>query len=429
MSDQWYRIDNTGKIFHALSNAENSFVFRVSMILKEEVDPQLLQEALDRIVHRFPTLAVSLRKGLFWDYLEKNNQRLIVQPEKNYPCAPIDPKQSNGYLIRVLYYNKRISFEVFHSLTDGSGAMEFLKTIVYQYLLLQGKHIIHDGMIMLPQDIPGAEETEDSFIKYAYKNEKNKNKVRQKEHTAYQITGTALETTGINIIHGIMDGNALNQHAKHSGVTLTTYLTALLIKVASTEHPDSADNLMTIALPVNLRRQFPSRTMRNFFAVANVGVKVEDDTKFEDILDEVAEKLASRTTRENLQSGINHHFELQRGIMTRIIPIFLKYPAMRYGFNHMGERTKSMTLSNMGNVKLPKSMEAHVERMDIALYPTSRSPISCATGTVNGRMTITFTLSISETGVVRSFFKELTRLTGLEIEVNSNEWGNSSEPL
>lgn len=427
MSDQWYRIDNTGKIFHALSNAENSFVFRVSMILTERVDGELLQKALDRIVHRFPTLTVSLKKGLFWDYLEKNDQKLIVQEEETYPCAPIDPKRSNGYLIRVIYYNKRISFEVFHSLTDGSGAMEFLKTLVYQYLLLEGKHITHDGVILLPQEIPGAEEIEDSFIKYAYKNDRKL--IRQKEKAAYQVTGTALETAGINIIHGILDGNALNRHAKHSGTTLTAYLTALLIKVVSTEHPDSEGTPIAIALPVNLRRQFPSKTMRNFFAVANVGVKVEDETTFKDILSEVAEKLAARTARENLQSGINHHFQLQKGMMTRVIPIFLKYPAMRYGFNHMGERTKSITLSNMGNVKLPKSMEAYVERMDIALYPTSKSPISCAAGTVNGRMTITFTLSISETGIVRAFFKELKRLTGLEIEVNSNEWGNSNEPL
>ncbi|MFC3418530.1 alcohol acetyltransferase [Salinicoccus hispanicus] len=395
------------------------------MILTERIDQKLLQQALDRIVHRFPTLTVSLKKGLFWDYLEKNDQRLVVQEEKTYPCAPIDPKTSSGYLIRVIYYNNRISFEVFHSLTDGSGAMEFLKTLAYQYLLLKGKNITHDGMILLPWDPSDTEEIEDSFLKYAYKNDGKS--IRMKESAAYQITGTPLETAGINIIHGIVDGNALNRHAKSSGKTLTAYLTALLIKVISTEH--SGRDPIAIALPVNLRRQFPSKTMRNFFAVANVGVKVEDETTFEGILDEVAEKLVSRTAKESLQKGINHHFQLQRRMMTRVIPIFLKYPAMRYGFNHIGERTKSMTLSNMGNVKLPKSMEEHVERMDIALYPTSRSPISCAAGTINGRMTITFTLSISETGIVREFFKELKRLTGLEIEVNSNEWGNSNESL
>ncbi|TVT29837.1 alcohol acetyltransferase [Salinicoccus cyprini] len=425
MSDQWYKIDNTGKIFHALSNAENSFVFRVSMILTERIDREVLQQALDQIVRRFPTLTVSLRKGLFWDYLEKNDQKLMVQEEETYPCAPINLKTSSGYLIRVIYYNNRISFEVFHSLTDGSGAMEFLKTLVYQYLLLKRKNIHHDNMILLPQDLPGTEEIEDSFEKYAYKNDRKS--IRMKEDPAYQITGTALDTAGISVIHGIMDGNALNRHAKGHSTTLTAFLTALLIKVISNQH--TGHEPIAVALPVNLRRQFPSRTMRNFFAVANIGVKVEDDTNFEEILDEVAMKLVSRTAKESLQKGINHHFQLQRGMMTRIIPIFLKYPAMRYGFNHIGERTKSMTLSNMGNVKLPKSMEAYVERMDIALYPTSRSPISCAAGTINGRMTITFTLSIAETDIVRDFFIELKRLTGLEIEINSNEWGNSNEPL
>ncbi|WP_342387336.1 alcohol acetyltransferase [Salinicoccus bachuensis] len=392
--------------------------------MKEKVDRNLLQEALDLVIHRFPTLTVSLRKGLFWDYLEKNDEKLIVQKEETYPCAPIDPRMNSGYLIRVIYYGRRISFEVFHSLTDGSGAMEFLKTLAYQYLILKGNTVSPDGLLLLPQDAPGSEEVEDSFEKYAYKNDKRN--IRLKDGAAYQLTGSALATTGINIIHGVIDGSALNRFTKESGSTITAFLTALLIKVIGSSHY-SAREPVTVALPVNLRRQFPSVTMRNFFLVVNVGAEVNDETPFDDVLEEVSGKLKFRTDKKNLQMGINRHFQLQRGMMTRLLPIFLKYPAMRYGFNHIGERTKTMTLSNMGNVKLPETMAHFVERMDIALYPTRKSPISCAVGTVNGRMTITFTLSISETDIVRDFFKELGDLTGLDIEIYSNEWGNSDE--
>src|SRR5690625_3816302 len=141
--DQWYRIDNTGKIFHAVSSATNSSVFRVCMIMNETVEPECPQEAVEIVAVRVPALTVRVRKGLFWDFMEHNDEQLLVKPETDHPCSPIDRKENNAYLIRVLYFEKRISVEIFHSLTDGGGAVEFLKTLVYQYLVQRGRSEEH----------------------------------------------------------------------------------------------------------------------------------------------------------------------------------------------------------------------------------------------------------------------------------------------
>src|SRR5699024_7790567 len=143
----------------------NSSVYRVAVIMKKCVNAQVLQEALDQVMKRFPTLAVKPRKGIFWDFLEQNDKHLFVQAEKRYPCYPINPKDNNDYLVRVLYYQHRISVEIFHSLTDGYGAIEFLKSLIYQYLILQGEELTDVHGVLSPNVAPNKYEIEDGFEK------------------------------------------------------------------------------------------------------------------------------------------------------------------------------------------------------------------------------------------------------------------------
>lgn len=421
--DQWYRIDNTGKIFHAVSDATNSSVFRVSMILKRTIDPKYLQEALDIVAVRFPTLTVRVRKGLFWDFMEHNDEQLLVKEEVDYPCAPIDRKENNAYLIRVLYFERRISVEIFHSLTDGGGAVEFLKTLIYQYLKQKGEYVESDGLLLSPEESPKPEEMEDSFEKYA--TTYSMKRPGSRPGRAYQIHGPTFEPPGINVIHGVLDASKLNAFAKQQGTSLTGFLTSLLIKVIHTEKmtEDMTDGIVSIALPISLRRQFPSMTLRNFFSVANIGVPMDGYVHFEDVIEDVTGQLIEKTDKEALQTGINRFVSLQSSLWTRAVPVFLKYPVMRFGFNQIGERAKTMTLSNLGNIKLPESMAPHVDRMEVILYPTRKSPINIGIGTLNDQLTITFARSIEENDIIQAFFTELTRMTELDIKVYSNEWG------
>lgn len=421
--DQWYKIDNTGKIFHAVSNASNSAVFRVSMTLHETIDPKILQKALDIVVMRFPTLTVRVRKGLFWDFLEQNDQVLQVKKEADYPCAPIDRKENNAFLIRVLYFGKRISVEVFHSLTDGGGAAEFLKTLAYQYLTLKGEPVEADEKIMLPDEAPKREEVEDSFEKYATSREVKNPASSDKK--AYQLKGTQLNPPGINVIQGVVDAGALNTYAKAQGTSLTGFLTSLLIKVIHMEknREKLKASLITVAMPVSLRRHFPSVSIRNFFSVSNIGVRMSDDVLFEDVITEVTKQLIEKTDKSFLQESINRFVAFQSNLLLRIVPVFIKYPVMRFAFNQFGERAKTITVSNLGNIQLPDSMRPYADSMDVVLYPTNKSPINCGTATVNNKLTITFSRSIEENEIIRTFFKEITRLTGLEVKVSSNGWG------
>lgn len=421
--DKWYKIDNTGKVFHAVTDSSNSSVYRVAVIMKKGVNPDVLQEALDKVTNRFPALAVKPRKGIFWDFLEQNNKSLFVQEEKQYPCYPINPKNNNNYLVRVLYYKRRISVEIFHSLTDGYGAVEFLKSLIYQYLNLQGENLTDAHELLYPNSVPNQYEIEDGFKKN-FKDFK-KSQSHEQTDTAFQIKGTPFNPSGVNVIHGVMQASKINEFAKQLGSSVTELISAVLIHAIYSETMKYGryNEKIIIALPVDLRRQFPSLTLRNFFSVINVGLYVNGEITLEDIIKTISNQLKMKTKKEELQMEIDRYMQFQKRLSAKLIPLHLKYLAMRYGFNHFGERSKTITVSNLGNIKLPKPMRPHVERMEIVLYPTIKSPINCGVCTLNDELTITFARSIFETDIIKSFFTQLLNLTGQDIVVSSNEWG------
>ncbi|WP_052398380.1 hypothetical protein [Geomicrobium sp. JCM 19039] len=206
--DQWYKIDNAGKVFHAVSERANSSVFRIAMIMNEHVQPDKLQTSLDHVMKRFPMFAVKLGRGVFWDFLVENDKKLFVKEESTFPCSPVDPIETNGYLFRVLYYKKRISVEFFHSVTDGTGALEFLKALVFDYLNQTGEQPNNDGTVIDVSGTPSEYELDDSYQNY----KSSDSSKRTKEENAYQIKGTPIEETVV--IHGVMSALELRKAAK-----------------------------------------------------------------------------------------------------------------------------------------------------------------------------------------------------------------------
>ena len=133
----WRRLDNAAKIFPSASNGHDTNVFRIYCELNELVEHKYLQDAVDKTIGQFPIFSSVMKKGFFWYYLEDSIIKPIVEKESQYPCSKIYDKDVKKLLFRVTYYKKRINLEVYHVLTDGTGAEEFLKAIVTNYILLK----------------------------------------------------------------------------------------------------------------------------------------------------------------------------------------------------------------------------------------------------------------------------------------------------
>ena len=133
---RWRKLDNAAQAFPAATGKKDSRVFRFYCMLREEIDRDRLQAALDGTLEKYPLFRSVLRKGVFWFYMEPRDLAANVKEEDRPPCSRIYVPDQKRLLFEVSYYKNRINLEVFHGLTDGTGAMEFLKELVQNYLIL-----------------------------------------------------------------------------------------------------------------------------------------------------------------------------------------------------------------------------------------------------------------------------------------------------
>lgn len=423
---KWYRLDNAAKVFPSVASTKNTSVYRISVLMTETVDKTLLQKSVEHIMPRFPMLFVQLRRGVFWNYFDANSQTFIVEEESSDPCRTIHPKVNNGYMMRIFYFNKRISLEMFHSLTDGVGALEFLKSLLYYYMTFSGHTINPEDKVLLVDDGLQVNDYEDSFSHF-YDAQPGG---LPKQEKAYRIRGTRFENYGTNVITGTMNTSALHAVAKANNSTITAYLVALLIvSICKTRIKYGWHRRpVVVSVPVNLRRVFPSKTLRNFFGVVNVDARPSKDISMESILGHINESLKEKTQRENLVKVIVSNLKYETNVFAKGVPLFFKEAFIGIGYCLFSEIKKTISLSNLGNLALPADMAPMIEQVDTLLYLTKRSPINCGVCAVNDRISISFTRTIEETDIIQYFFSYLAEHDGLDITVHSNDWGLHDEP-
>ena len=272
----WLKLDNAAKIYPASRTRGWAAMFRLSVTLTEPIDPTLLAKAQRTVLKRFPTFAYRLRRGLFWYYLERMEGEPELQQDVGNPLVRMDLRENGRFLYRVRYHDRRIAVEFFHALTDGTGALSFLMTLAAEYLRLKkGPRIPAGGPVLDCRDAPAPEEMEDSFLRYARGAGRSR-----REKPAYHIAGTPERSHFLNITTGIIPSKALIDKAKSYGVSVTVFLTSVLIlcfqQIQRGETRRQKARLpVKVMLPVNLRRFYGSKTLRNFASYLNVGVLSE----------------------------------------------------------------------------------------------------------------------------------------------------------
>ncbi|HEY8395152.1 MAG TPA: alcohol acetyltransferase [Bacilli bacterium] len=416
--NKWYKLDNAAKIFPSVTSDKRTNVFRLSVVLTEEVNPELLKEALNLTIIRFPSLKVKMKKGLFWYYLEENNAEAVVYPESSHICQRLKGKENNGYLFKLSYYSSRINLEVFHSLTDGTGALEFLKAIVFNYLLLTGKKLDSENLI-LTSDIENVyEEAQDSFVK----NYRASLKSNKRDPKALQFQGNYYDDLYLSVITGEVSVSKLKEVAHKYSATITEFLTACLIFAAKDLNHlfKSKDKPFQVFVPVNLRKYFSSRTLRNFSLFISAGMMIDEALKFEDILERVKAVFETELQKEKLQERIVANVTIEKNIFLRIVPLVLKELVLKIGYSAWGDKLNSMTFSNIGVVKIPKSMEPYVRKFIFINGASKTSPVNLGGISYQDRMQVTFAGAIRERDLQREFFRLLASF-GLEVIIETNE--------
>ena len=417
----WYQLDLSAIVYPTLQRRDFSSVYRLSVLLKEEVQPDVLQKALDMTLPRFPTYKAAIRKGLFWRYLEPNDRPgPFVQEDVKNPCQPMYFKANNRYLVRVYYFRNRIALEAHHSLGDGTGGMCVLMTLTATYLRLLGHGEIKNGGFVLDiSETPDEEELEDAYMRYA----NAKVCPPRLEEKAYRVRGTAEPFYTLNIIDGIMSVSEVTTAAKRYGATITEYLNAVLLyalMVKQEEERQSRQRPVKIAMPVNLRRFFPSITLRNFITMIYPGVDPRlGEYTFEEIVQQVHNYMRYYINEKLLRGDITTNAATQRNPFIRVVPLFIKDFVVRLFYTKVQDRNSSAGLTNMGALKVPDGMASYIERFDIYMGQPFSRRTNCAIISFGDILTINFASSIIEADVERHFFRKLVK-DGIHVKIESN---------
>ncbi len=419
--NKWYRLDLSAIVYPTLQRRDFSSVYRLSVVLKEEVRPEVLQKALDMTLPRFPTYKAAIRKGLFWRYLEPNDRPgPFVQEDVRNPCQPMYFKANNRYLIRVYYFRNRIALEAHHSLGDGTGGMCVLQTLTATYLRLLGHNEIQNGGFVLDIDgTPGAEELEDAYMRYA----NAKVCPPRQQEKAYRVRGTAEPFYTLNIIDGIMSVSEVMAVAKRYHATITEYLNAALLQALLTKQLKEGRGRLRpvkVAMPVNLRRFFPSGTLRNFITMIYPGVDPRlGEYTFEEIVVQVHNYMHYYINEKLLRGDITTNAATQRNALIRVVPLFLKDLVVRTFYARVQDKNSSAGLTNMGAMKVPEGMEPYIERFDIYMGQPFSRRTNCAVISFEDVLTVNFASSIIEADVERYFFRRLVQ-DGIHVKIESN---------
>ena len=397
----WRKLDNAALAFPLVTGENDTRVFRFYCQLKEEVDSDILQQALDRTMEKYPLFQAVLRKGLFWFYLEHSHIRALVKPETEPPCSRLYIPDKKSLLFQVSYYKERINFEVFHALTDGTGAMHFLQELVQNYLILAHPKENFPEIRREKKTGRGNIE-EDSFSQY-YSSDIPKN--REKKKAAVKLKGEKLVHSDMHISEVVLSVKEIHQKARSYGVSITVLLTAVMLCSIREEIPKNQQKRpVTLMIPVNLRNYFPSQSMTNFFGWIEVGYTFSDTTTFEEVLADVKRQFEQELEKDKIAMHMNDYVRIEKNIFVRAVPLEIKKYFLMIGAN-LGSRSITAVYSNIGIIRLPEEYREYIRHFGIFASTNSLQMCSCSYG---DEMVLGFTSKIPDDSIQRNFRRMLS---------------------
>lgn len=372
-------LDNTAVMHSYMMSDENINTFRFSVTLKEEVNPVILQKALDKVSILYPLISARISS-------DKTRFKIVslldapdVLPDDKELLRSVTYKDIEKYAMQVIYKDNCIAVEFFHSLTDGTGAVQFLKALVSQYIFYK-----YDMDVPTRQDVqdlfaaPENSLYDDCFKKHArFKRVKKLKQPRQLfafpekyERVPIKSTTFSFNTAEVKAV------------SKQLGCSVTELLSGLMFfavdeyqkKSGVKKHRD-----ISIMIPINLRPLFLEKTLRNFSLYATPVLKIEDNDTPTSFLEKLRYQMNLSLEKERLQSAMFRNVLADNMVIGFTVNFKRKLSQRFYKF--FGGKT-CMTISNMGKIVFPAEVEEHIESMDVILSPRYISPYNCGIITV-----------------------------------------------
>ncbi|MEI6048613.1 MAG: hypothetical protein WCS03_06910 [Bacteroidota bacterium] len=417
----WLKLDNAAKLFPAIMSGELTSVFRITAALKEPVKFSVIKEAVEITSRRFPYFSVSLGSGLFWYYLEYSHQLPRIQTEEKIPCTAFAAKRKNEPLYRILIKENRISVEFIHILTDGGGAFEYLKSLLYTYFKLTGKILRSSEGIILPESPVKDGEMEDGYKRFFRRKIPPPGKLTKAWHLPFSLN----EKPRLRVIRSEISLDKLMEVTRNHKVSVTEYVVSVYLfslqKIYLEEkeiHRRQKSGVLRIEVPVNLRKKFQSITMRNFslFVMPEIDLRLGIYT-FAEILKIVHHQLQSGTDIKQITRFLSQNVGHEKSFFIRLLPLFIKSMAISAVYRRLGTRQCSGIMTNLGAVSLPEDMAEHIDSFEVVpTPPNTHVKISCAMVTFKNKLRLNFCNISGSTRLEKHFLKHFTD-SGIHVKV------------
>lgn len=412
-NNSWFALDYAARVYPLSMKRGQMSMFRLSCYLKQPVRPELLQVALTYTITRFPSFATTVKNGFFWHYLNVTKRRFEITEETHPPFRPIDVSSVGSQSFRVLYYGNRISCEYFHVLTDGTGGIVFLKTLVSEYLRLCATNIPCENGILDIADFTKAYETSNDFENiHVEASEKNKGLV---ESPGVPLGGVLSKQRPCRIIHFNFDTEELKTVVKSKNVSMTVYLLTVMF-VANKYASNAQQGDIKIQVPVNIRKFYNSKTLRNFSMFIMISVPIEEIGSPSELIPRIQEQLKLRTSKQEIEKLIYSTVDMTNKL--RYVPLLLKRLAAKIVYR-FADSMFSNTLSNLGVINCPDAMTDKVQKFDFVLLPDGKSRASCGMISFGGTSVFTVTKMTSDPSFEEKMLK-LFENDGLNIHLEGS---------
>ena len=416
----WYALDNAAKIYPPNTSEKSPFVFSFTARLNEEVDPELLERALNLLLQHRPTFKTRLKRGIFWYYLEENNRPALVKPQPAHYLKQIVPESNNGYMFEVFYRRNTLTMNFHHSLTDGTGGVNFFLDLIFEYFKLCEYPVESEG-ILRPSASPHIiEESEDTFRKI----DRKKTPSPAFESLAYKFRGTPFAYDGYGIMAGICKTEQVKELAKKYDTTVTVYLAALYmysIYRTCLEGKPVKNKQVKILVPINLRKRFNSNTVRNFSLFTRLKHDFKDPITFEQCIELCKTQMKAGLEPDVIDGIIHSNVKLEKNPLLMLTPLFLKDIIMKLVYSRVGENVQSGDLSNIGLIKTPESFKGRLKDIVFVIGPTKTAQQNFTVIGYEDRLYIASARGYVETKIEREFFTHLSK-NGVDVTVYSNFW-------
>ena len=418
----WLSLDNAAKIYPASLSHRSPAVFRLSVTLRNPIRVSTLEQALRTVLPRCPYYQVYLRRGLFWYFLERHDEIPELYPMTPAPVSFLPRRRQRAHLLRVQARGSTIAIDFSHILTDGAGGFRFLGTLAAQYLRLRGVSVTSWEPFLDPEERPSPEEYEDAYRKHF----RGGMPWPRRLSPAYHLPSAA--DSPYRVITGRLSVAEMLGLARDRGVSLTEYLIALymfsLARVRAS-HEGRQERLrrglLRVEVPVDMRRFYPSRTMRNFSLYASPEVDLDlGSYSLDELIQRVHHSMRIQVDRKEMDRQIGRNVEAERNPFMRIMPLFLKDQILSLIHRRLGINAYSGVLSNLGRITVPAEIEPHIASFGVVLDSNAQMKVNCAVLSFRDDLSISFGSLVADRDVERIFFSTLAR-AGVGVTVSEQE--------